>query len=81
MRDTNQDMVKRRELCALAGPLQRRYRDDSFFSHGLDTKDQPAFCYPRILRSGRAKPFRTVRLRGHTNRGVKVPTGQSTGCP
>jgi len=24
---------------------------------------------------------RTVRLRGHTNRGVKVPTGQSTGCP
>jgi uncharacterized protein YeaO (DUF488 family) len=35
----------------------------------------------RVLRSGRAKPLRTVRLRGHTNRGVKVPTGQSTGCP
>jgi hypothetical protein len=40
----NQDRVKRRELCALAGALQRRYRDDWFFSYGSDTKDQPAFC-------------------------------------
>jgi hypothetical protein len=42
----NQDRVKRRALCGLAGALQRRYRDDSFFSYGSDTKDQPAFCAP-----------------------------------
>src|SRR5690242_13374927 len=28
-----------------------------------------------------AECWKAVRLRGHTNRGVKVPTGQSTGCP
>jgi hypothetical protein len=28
-----------------------------------------------------SRPYPYVRLRVHTNSGVKVPIGQSTGCP
>jgi hypothetical protein len=69
----NQDRVKRRGLCALAGALQRRYRDDWFFSHGSATKDQPAFCAPE----GRSSCERKIWLPpGEAEAAVKRGNGR-----